>query len=574
MNGGNSGAVPDGSGRVLVQRLRKQFGPVEAVRDLSFTVEPGRVTGFLGPNGAGKTTTLRIAVGLVRPDAGEVTINGVRYEQLSHPARVVGAMLDSQGFHPGRTALAHLRCYTAAIGVPDRRAEEVLNLVGLSDTAARKVGGFSLGMRQRLALSTALLGDPQVLILDEPGSGLDPEGLAWMRSFLRAFADAGRTVLISSHQLAEMEQTVDHVVIISEGTGVFAGRMDQLGGAGRRLRVQCSDQVQLATALARRGVTDIQALPEGGLAVAGANSTTVGEVALAAGVAIYGISEQPADLERHFFELTNGQYRGRVQALGQPLDPSVFGSGSGAPVATPHPESPAAASSAPPADASAVPVTAWTPAPPPPSEESAAGKSAHEPAASAGTSSQPTAGEASSQQSHPEKSSPAEPSPAEPSPAEPSPAGPSPAEPANKTGSAEPTTGEPGPEKSGPAELTNAKSSAEEPSNKTGSAEPSSAEPSRAEPAVDQPQSEKTGPEEPATAKPRSEETAAEETQSPEQATQEARPSAGSEKPGSDQSDSSKPDAATTASPMDPAPAEQAWARPSSGSRGEKGDAE
>jgi ABC-2 type transport system ATP-binding protein len=557
MNGGNSGAVPDGSGRVLVQRLRKQFGAVEAVRDLSFTVEPGRVTGFLGPNGAGKTTTLRIAVGLVQPDAGEVTINGVRYEQLSHPARVVGAVLDSQGFHPGRTALAHLRCYTAAIGVPDRRAEEVLNLVGLSDTAARKVGGFSLGMRQRLALSTALLGDPQVLILDEPGSGLDPEGLAWLRSFLRAFADAGRTVLISSHQLAEVEQTVDHVVIISEGTGVFAGRMDQLGGAGRRLRVQCSDQVQLATALARRGVTDIQALPEGGLAVAGANSTTVGEVALAAGVAIYGISEQPADLERHFFELTNGQYQGRVQALGQPLDPSVFGPGSGAPVATPQPPSSAPPSSAPPSSAppssappagvSPVPVTAWAPAPPPPPDESAGGTPAHqaqEPAGPVATPAQPTAGETSSQQSNPEKSGPAEPTTVENRSAEPT----------TKTGSAEPTT----------------EKAAAEPTDKSGSAEPGPAEPGPAGSAADQQQREKEGPEGPTTSAP----PATEETPSSAPATPQARLSAGSEKRPGDQSESSKPDAVNAANRSDPARAEQVWARPSVGTRGEKGDAE
>jgi len=310
MNGSNTGGKPDDTGRILVRRLRKRFGAVEAVRDLSFTVEPGRVTGFLGPNGAGKTTTLRIAVGLIRPNDGEVTINGLRYEQLPHPARMVGAVLDSQGFHRSRRARAHLRCYTAAIGVPDQRVDDVLTLVGLADAADRKVGGFSLGMRQRLALATALLGDPQVLILDEPGAGLDPEGVAWLRGFLRSFAASGRTVLVSSHQLAEIEQTVDHVVIISQGAQVFEGRVDQLGGGSTsRLRVQCSDQVKLAIVLAERGITNIQAQPDGALAVTGASSTTVGEVALAAGVAIYGIAEQRADLERHFFELTSGQYQ-------------------------------------------------------------------------------------------------------------------------------------------------------------------------------------------------------------------------------------------------------------------------
>jgi ABC-2 type transport system ATP-binding protein len=521
MNGGNSGAVPDGSGRVLVQRLRKQFGPVEAVRDLSFTVEPGRVTGFLGPNGAGKTTTLRIAVGLVRPDAGEVTINGVRYEQLSHPARVVGAVLDSQGFHPSRTALAHLRCYTAAIGVPDRRAEEVLSLVGLSDAAQRKVGGFSLGMRQRLALSTALLGDPQILILDEPGSGLDPEGLAWLRSFLRAFADAGRTVLISSHQLAEVEQTVDHVVIISEGTGMFAGRLDQLGGTGRRLHVQCADQVKLATALAQRGVTDIQAVPEGGLAVAGTTSTTVGEVALAAGVAIYGISEQAADLERHFFELTNGQYQGRVQALGQPLDPSVFGPGSGAPPTSPHPTP--SVPPTPPANGTTVPATAWASAHPPPPSEAAEETShpdpaprAHEPDVATTGSSEPTTAD-------------------QPGPSEPTTDEPGPAEPTNhQPGPSEPTTDEPS-----PAEPTN---------HQPGPAEPTTDEPSPAEPTNHQP-----GPAEPTTDEP------------------------GPAEPTNHQPGRSRPDTTTDTSQPGSPPAEQTEqtaSQPSAGSRSEKSDAE
>jgi ABC-2 type transport system ATP-binding protein len=225
----------DGSGRIAVRSLSKRFGKIHAVRDLSFTVEPGLVTGFLGPNGAGKTTTLRAALGLIKPTAGAVTVNGVDYRRLTRPARVVGAVLDAGGFHRARKARAHLRCYAAAIGVPDRWADEVLAHVGLADAANRKVGGFSTGMRQRLALATALLGDPQVLILDEPGTGLDPEGIAWLRGFLRSFAASGRTVLVSSHQLAEMSQTVDRVVIISQGVGVFEGSFDQLGGDARNL---------------------------------------------------------------------------------------------------------------------------------------------------------------------------------------------------------------------------------------------------------------------------------------------------------------------------------------------------
>jgi ABC-2 type transport system ATP-binding protein len=298
-----------GEGRLEVRNLTKRFGPVEAVRDLSFTVEPGQITGFLGPNWAGKTTTLRAALGLIRPTSGEATVDGIPYRRLAHPARVVGAVLDSGGFHRSRTARAHLRIYTAAFGVPDQRAEEVLTLVGLADAASRRIGGFSLGMRQRLALATALLGDPRILILDEPGSGLDPEGVAWLRGFLRAFAAAGRTVLVSSHQLAEIAQTVDRVVIISGGSGVFEGPLDQLAGAGRdRVRVQSADPTRLATALTERGITDIHAEPDGWLTVVGSSTAEVGEVALAAGVALLSMAAERADLEQHFLQLTVSQY--------------------------------------------------------------------------------------------------------------------------------------------------------------------------------------------------------------------------------------------------------------------------
>jgi ABC-2 type transport system ATP-binding protein len=253
---GRSGG--DGSGRIVVRCLSKRYGKIHAVRDLSFTVEPGLVTGFLGPNGAGKTTTLRAVLGLIKPTAGAVTVNGVDYRRLTRPARVVGAVLDAGGFHRARKARAHLRCYAAAIGVPDRRADELLAHVGLADAANRKVGGFSTGMRQRLALATALLGDPQVLILDEPGTGLDPEGIAWLRGFLRSFAASGRTVLVSSHQLAEMSQTVDHVVIISQGVGVFEGSLDQLGGDSRTLeqeflRLTTSQYAAQPTSISQEG---------------------------------------------------------------------------------------------------------------------------------------------------------------------------------------------------------------------------------------------------------------------------------------------------------------------------------
>src|SRR5690554_3360108 len=204
-------------GVVEVRGLTKTFGSVRAVDDLSFTVQPGRVTGFLGPNGAGKTTTLRILLGLVNATSGSATIAGRTYRELTEPTRVVGAALEAASFHPGRTARDHLLSLAPQASASARRVDEVLELVGLTEAAKRRVGGFSLGMRQRLALATTLLGDPRVLVLDEPANGLDPEGIAWLRALLRHLASEGRTVLVSSHVLSEVQQTVDDVVIISQG---------------------------------------------------------------------------------------------------------------------------------------------------------------------------------------------------------------------------------------------------------------------------------------------------------------------------------------------------------------------
>ena len=220
---------------VSVRALTKRFGAVDAVRDLSFDVPAGRVTGFLGPNGAGKTTTLRVLLGLVRPTAGQALIGGRRYADLPAPRRAVGAVLEAGGFHPGRTARAHLRVLAGAAGIPPARVGAVLDLVGLAADADRAVGGYSLGMRQRLWLAGALLGDPEVLILDEPANGLDPEGIAWLRGLLRDLAGEGRTVLISSHALAEVAQTADHVVIISTGRSRFAGPLSGLTDGGTSL---------------------------------------------------------------------------------------------------------------------------------------------------------------------------------------------------------------------------------------------------------------------------------------------------------------------------------------------------
>jgi ABC-2 type transport system ATP-binding protein len=225
----------DGSAGVEVRGLTKRFGQVTAVREMSFAAPAGKITGFLGPNGSGKTTTLRKVLGLVRPDEGEALIGGVRYASLARPRRTVGAQLETNGFHPGRRARDHLRVIAAGSGVPDRRVDEVLDQVGLSGAARRRVRGFSLGMRQRLGLATALLGDPQVLLLDEPANGLDPGGIAWLRGLLRDLAVEGRTVLFASHVLSEVAQTVDHVVIVSDGQLRFAGPLGEIGGTNNAL---------------------------------------------------------------------------------------------------------------------------------------------------------------------------------------------------------------------------------------------------------------------------------------------------------------------------------------------------
>jgi ABC-2 type transport system ATP-binding protein len=215
--------------KIEVRGLTKTFGRVTAVRDVSFTAPAGMITGLLGPNGSGKTTTLRIALGLVRATAGDALIDGQRYASLQRPRRIVGAMLESTGFHPGRRARDHLRVLAAADEIPDRRVDEVLDLAGLTDAASRPVRQFSLGMRQRLGLAAAMLGDPQVLVLDEPANGLDPDGTAWLRSTLRDLARQGRTIVVASHVLGDVARTVDHVVILSAGELRFAGPLSQIG---------------------------------------------------------------------------------------------------------------------------------------------------------------------------------------------------------------------------------------------------------------------------------------------------------------------------------------------------------
>ncbi|GAA4477530.1 ABC transporter ATP-binding protein [Rhodococcus olei] len=300
--------------------LTKRFGAVEAVSGLSFEVPVGSVTGFVGPNGSGKTTTLRMLLGLVVPTGGHATVAGIPFAELPHPARTVGAVLDSLSVHPKRTALGHLLVYCAAIGVPDSRAHEVLATVGLTPAARQKAGTYSLGMRQRLALATALLGDPQILVLDEPANGLDPEGIAWLREFLLAFARSGRTVLVSSHILRELEQTADRLVIVNRGTLVHQGTIDDLRARhSARVFVAASDPATLALALGANGFTDAQVMPDGRLAVRGVPEPTVTGIAESAGVRIFGCDTEHVDLEQVFLAMTSGQYT--AQQYGPPTIP-------------------------------------------------------------------------------------------------------------------------------------------------------------------------------------------------------------------------------------------------------------
>jgi ABC-2 type transport system ATP-binding protein len=232
---GGRGYADASAAVVAVRSLTKRFGDLLAVDDLTFALEPGTITGFLGPNGAGKTTTLRLLLGLAEPTAGEALVFGRRYRDLDDPARQVGAVLESNDFHPGRSGRDHLRALAAAAEIPSPRIEEVVALVELEGATDRRVRTYSLGMRQRLGLATALLGDPELLVLDEPANGLDPAGVHWLRGFLRRFAEQGRTVLVSSHMLAEAAQTVDRVVIIDRGRLVVTGRLDELTDRGGSL---------------------------------------------------------------------------------------------------------------------------------------------------------------------------------------------------------------------------------------------------------------------------------------------------------------------------------------------------
>ncbi len=289
---------------IQVHGLTKRFGDVVAVDDLSFGVEEGSVTGFLGPNGAGKTTTLRMLLGLVTPTRGSATIGGTPYDQLTDPVRHVGAVLESSNFHPGRRAADHLRVLCVAAGLAVSRVEEVLDQVGLADAGGRRVKGFSLGMRQRLGLAAALLGEPEVLILDEPANGLDPEGVQWLRRFLRSYADAGRTVLVSSHLLAEVAQSADDVVIVARGRLVTQSSLADLADrATPGVWVRTPHAERLRAVLAAHDIgAELQSADA--LVALGATTEAVGLAAAGAGVAIYEMTARRFDLEEFFLDLT------------------------------------------------------------------------------------------------------------------------------------------------------------------------------------------------------------------------------------------------------------------------------
>jgi ABC-2 type transport system ATP-binding protein len=296
---------------LAVDDLTKRFGSTLAVDGLSFRASPGRVLGFLGPNGAGKTTTLRTLLGLTLPTSGTATVEGRPYRELGDAIEVVGAVLEGPQFHPGRTGRNHLRVLAAAAGLPASRVDEVLGLVELDGAGRRRVKGYSLGMRQRLSLAGALLGDPRALVLDEPANGLDPQGIRWLRDFLRARAAEGRTVLISSHVLAEVAQTVDEVVVISRGKLVAHGAVEELTrDAAAPVRVRSPDPERLRAALAAKGIA-AEPRDNGWLEVHGGSLEAVGDTAAEGGVAVHELLRDRQSLEEVFFQLTGDTEAGR-----------------------------------------------------------------------------------------------------------------------------------------------------------------------------------------------------------------------------------------------------------------------
>ena len=293
---------------ITADGLTKSYGGKRAVDHLSFEVRPGVVTGFLGPNGAGKSTTFRCIVGLDRPSAGHVTVNGRGYRDIPAPLHEVGALLEARSVHPGRSARNHLRMLAATHGISSRRVDDMLGLVGIEDVADKRVGGFSLGMGQRLGVAVALLGDPQVLLLDEPVNGLDPEGIRWIRQLLRELAAEGRTIFVSSHLMSEMAQTAEHVIVIGRGRLIADASMADVvaRATGASVLVRTPSRDQLATALVGQGLTT-SPVDSDGLEVVGTTAAAVGELAFAHGIVVHELTTQAATLEEAYMQLTSGE---------------------------------------------------------------------------------------------------------------------------------------------------------------------------------------------------------------------------------------------------------------------------
>ena len=285
--------------------LTKRYGSTVAVEDLTFTVQPGIVTGFLGPNGAGKSTTMRLILGLDAPTAGSVTLDGKPYRQIRTPLREVGALLDARAVHPGRSANAHLLTLARANGIPRGRVDEVIDAVGLRGVAGRRAGGFSLGMGQRLGIASALLGDPGTILLDEPVNGLDPEGIRWIRSFLRDLAAEGRTVLVSSHLMSEMALTAQHLLVIGRGRLIADTGMPEFlaNAAPRRAKVRSTEPDRLAAILRSPDVI-VEPAPDDALVVTGLSTDQIGIIAAGAGLTLLELTAEQASLEDAFLELT------------------------------------------------------------------------------------------------------------------------------------------------------------------------------------------------------------------------------------------------------------------------------
>ena len=300
--------------------LTKLYGATAAVSGLSFTVPPGQVTGFLGPNGAGKSTTMRLILGLDAPDAGSVTVNGQPYARYRRPLFQAGALLEAKAFHPGRSARNHLLCLAASNGISRSRVDAVLELTGLAGAAARRAGGFSLGMSQRLGIAAALLGDPPVLLLDEPVNGLDPDGVVWIRTLLRALAAEGRTILLSSHLMSEMALTADRLVIIGRGRLIAQATMADFlaDGTGGQVTVRSPQAAELAAVLRAQGITVTRAEGEA-LTVTGAATEAIGQAARDNGIILTGLSASQATLEDRYMELTRdaADYRAAPSPAGR-----------------------------------------------------------------------------------------------------------------------------------------------------------------------------------------------------------------------------------------------------------------